>query len=99
MDEIRTPENTGNSNMSQGSVQTFSSGLESLPSKRMKTSVHTTSTSSNSASETSGLTGSLSEIGFEQLKSCITSDETLLIQFQEYFKKATSLLKGKGGKP
>ena len=63
--------------MSQGSVQTFSSGLENPPRKRTKTSIQTNTTSSNSASETSGLTGSLSKIGFDQLKARIMNDESL----------------------
>ena len=92
-DEIRSPTNTGNSDLSQGSVQTFSSGLENPPRKRTKTSTQTTTTSSNSASETSGLTGSLSDIGFDQLKTRILNDENLYNQLHEYFNKATSLSK------
>ena len=87
--------------MSQGSVQTFSSGLEinQPPKKKSKTAGSTRTTSSNSASDTSGLTGSLSDAGFDQLKDAITKDKQLFNQFREYFSNATSLSESREAKP
>lgn len=100
-EQVRSPDHTGNSNMSQGSVQTFSSGLDinPAPKKKSKTTASTITASSNSASETSGLTGSLSKAGFDKLKNTIVNDSQLYNQFYEYFKTATSLPKEREATP